>query len=89
MLATRGRPEACELADVFCRAARVRILEHFKNLFGRNDARQYRLAQQVLDGEFAWLEEGIVGWDAAQTLSRSKTMDARVGEMREPATVGR
>jgi alkylation response protein AidB-like acyl-CoA dehydrogenase len=60
MLAARGQREAYRLAEAFCRIARQRIGQNFSNLYGRNDGTLYRLAQQVLRGEHAWLEEGIV-----------------------------
>jgi alkylation response protein AidB-like acyl-CoA dehydrogenase len=59
MLAQRGQAGAVELADVFCREARVRIERLFDDLFARNDPALYRLALRVLSGEYAWLEEGI------------------------------
>src|SRR3712207_6755584 len=61
MLAAQGQKEAIVLADLFCREARRRIREHFANFYGRNDAAIYRVSQQVLRGEHAWLEQGIVG----------------------------
>jgi len=59
MLAKNGQPEAVTLADSFCREARLRIADHFRNLFGPNDDNLYKLAMQVLKGEHAWLEQGI------------------------------
>jgi alkylation response protein AidB-like acyl-CoA dehydrogenase len=59
-LAREGDRNALDLADLFCREARHRIADHFRNLFGPTDGALYRLAQRVLAGEFAWLEEGIV-----------------------------
>jgi hypothetical protein len=50
-----------DLADAFCRDARVRIARNFAQLYGRHDPALYRLAQDVLRGRHAWLEEGIVG----------------------------
>jgi alkylation response protein AidB-like acyl-CoA dehydrogenase len=61
MLAKRGQKEALDLADLFCRESRRRIAEHFTNFYGRNDRSIYRISQQVLRGEHAWLEQGIVG----------------------------
>ena len=62
MLAKKqGRKEAVELADLFCREARHRIAQHFRDFFGPNDERLYKVAQRVLKGEHAWLEAGIVG----------------------------
>jgi hypothetical protein len=61
MLAKRGQKEAVTLADLFCREARRRIKAHFASFYGPNDAAIYRVSQQVLRGEHAWLEQGIVG----------------------------
>jgi len=62
MLAKKqGRKEAVELADLFCREARERIAQHFRDFFGPNDAQLYKVSQRVLKGEHAWLEAGIVG----------------------------
>ena len=60
MLSGRGNSNAVELADVFCRESRLRIANHFRNLFGPTDASLYRLSQGVLKGDYEWLEEGIV-----------------------------
>ncbi len=59
MLAEKGQKEAISLADTFCREARLRIDDHFRNLFGPNDENLYKLAMSVLKGEHAWLEHGI------------------------------
>ena len=59
-LAKEGNSEATALADLFCRAARLRVEQLFANFYGEYDAEMYRVAQQVLRGEHAWLEEGIV-----------------------------
>jgi alkylation response protein AidB-like acyl-CoA dehydrogenase len=61
LLATRGQREAVTLADAFCIEARQRIAAHFRMLFGPSDPALYRVAMQVLRGEHAWLEHGIVG----------------------------
>jgi hypothetical protein len=62
MLAKKqGRTEALELADLFCREARERIAQHFRDFFGPNDAQLYTVSLRVLKGEHAWLEGGIVG----------------------------
>ncbi|HZE08724.1 MAG TPA: acyl-CoA dehydrogenase family protein, partial [Gemmatimonadaceae bacterium] len=60
MLAKQGNAEATRLADVFCIEARERIKLHFDQLFGPNDGALYKLAMEVLRGEHAWLEQGIV-----------------------------
>jgi hypothetical protein len=60
MLAKQGRKEAVTLADAFCIEARDRIRVHFEQLFGPNDPAIYKVAMEVLRGEHAWLEHGIV-----------------------------
>lgn len=60
MLAKQGRQEAVTLADAFCLEARDRINAHFDHLFGANDPAIYKVAMEVLRGEHAWLEQGIV-----------------------------
>ena len=52
------------LADLFSRHARRRVLTRFDELFDNEDAATYRVARQALNGEFSWLEQGIIGVDA-------------------------
>src|SRR6185503_9384612 len=59
-LAKEGNKNANGLADLFCRAARVRIARLFDDFYGHYDAEMYRVAQQVMRGEHAWLETGII-----------------------------
>jgi alkylation response protein AidB-like acyl-CoA dehydrogenase len=61
MLAQQGNKEAAELADLFCREARQRITTNFQRFYGKNDGAIYKVAQHVLAGAHAWLEQGIVG----------------------------
>ncbi len=51
---------AVTLADLFCRQARARVKVKFANLWRNEDTPTYRVAQQVLRGEHAWLEQGLV-----------------------------
>ncbi len=67
-----GNPGAVDLADVFCREARVRVDQLFANLFGPNDGTVYRLAQQVLQGEYSWLEAEIIGLHETEELEGSE-----------------
>ena len=57
--ADRGRA-AAELADVFCRQARLRVDGLFGALWDNSDAADRRLARGVLADRYAWLEEGIL-----------------------------
>lgn len=47
------------IADIFCRGARRRIANHFSAVFRNDDIRTYRVAQDVLTGRHAWLEEDL------------------------------
>jgi hypothetical protein len=60
MLAKQGQREAIALADLFCREARLRIEAHFRNFYGKTDSALSRISQQVLRGDHAWLESGII-----------------------------
>ena len=51
------------LADLFCCQARARIRDRFDRLFSNNDAATYKVAQQTMEGMFAWVEEGLVKED--------------------------
>jgi alkylation response protein AidB-like acyl-CoA dehydrogenase len=86
MLKKRGDANALDLADLFCREARLRIRAHFDNLFGVNDAAIYRVSQQVLRGEFEWLERGII--DAPEPApSGMAPEENRAARREEPAIV--
>jgi hypothetical protein len=60
MLAGQGNKNAMALADLFCRAARLRVERLFQNFYGAHDGVTYAVAQQVLRGEHAWLERGVI-----------------------------
>jgi len=62
-MAKKGQREGIALADLFCREARVRVDRLFDAFYGANDGAMYKVAQQVLRGEHAWLEEGVIGLD--------------------------
>jgi alkylation response protein AidB-like acyl-CoA dehydrogenase len=51
---------AYELADVFCKQARLRVEELFHRLWANTDDADRRLAERVLDGDHAWLEAGVL-----------------------------
>ena len=54
------RQEAVELADLFCGQARRRADRLFSELRANDDDAQYRVAQQVLSGRYAWFEEDVL-----------------------------
>ncbi|WP_430910038.1 acyl-CoA dehydrogenase family protein [Paenarthrobacter ureafaciens] len=58
------RPEhaaaAFELAEAYCEQARVRVDEHFDQLWRNTDDADRDLSRKVLAGDYAWLEAGIL-----------------------------
>jgi len=48
------------VADLFCREARRRVGDLFRAIRRNSDRRSYNLAQQVVEGEHAWLEHGVL-----------------------------
>jgi alkylation response protein AidB-like acyl-CoA dehydrogenase len=58
-----GSPDAAgaaELTDVFCRMTRRRISERFRGIRANDDRAFYRTAGRLLEGEFAFLEHGLL-----------------------------
>jgi len=60
MLAKQGNDRGVIMADLFCRAARERVARLFDSFYGAYDGAMYRVAQQVMRGEHAWMETGII-----------------------------
>ncbi|MGY1578848.1 acyl-CoA dehydrogenase family protein [Streptomyces sp. MN13] len=52
--------EAYQLADAFCRQARVRVDALFARLWNNTDDLDNKLVKNVLAGSYEWLEAGIV-----------------------------
>ncbi|MDG4827594.1 acyl-CoA dehydrogenase family protein [Asanoa sp. WMMD1127] len=77
------RPEGMELADLFCKQAKVRAEALFTALWDNTDAIDAKAAKRILDGRYAWLEEGVVHpesdlpWVAAWQPGPSTTEDVR------------
>ncbi|MEU5784752.1 acyl-CoA dehydrogenase family protein [Micromonospora lupini] len=55
-----ARPENVELADLFCRQARVRVDALFAALWDNTDSVDTAAAKRILAGRYAGLEEGVV-----------------------------
>jgi hypothetical protein len=55
-----GTREAIELAGYFAHRSRLRIAQLFRSLHQPTDRTGYRLAQRVLDGDYEWVEAGIL-----------------------------
>jgi hypothetical protein len=62
---TVGEPAGVELADLFCRQARVRIEALFAALWHNTDALDVRAARRVLEGRYEFLEEGVLPLDGS------------------------
>ncbi|WP_322938483.1 acyl-CoA dehydrogenase family protein [Nocardioides bizhenqiangii] len=51
---------AFALADAFCEQARLRAEHLFDRLWANTDDTDRRVARQVLDGDYAWVEDGVI-----------------------------
>ena len=49
-----------ELADLFCRQARIRIHNYFCGICWNTDLKDKKAADKAMDGGYEWLEKGIV-----------------------------
>ncbi len=58
--ASGGERTRRDLADAFCRLARRRVEALFGQIGANDDPELYAVARGVLDGRFAWLEQGII-----------------------------
>ncbi|MER7055378.1 acyl-CoA dehydrogenase family protein [Streptomyces sp. NPDC000351] len=74
--------EAYQLADAFCRQARIRVEELFGRLWTNTDDVDRKVVKGVLTGAYEWLEQGVVDpsgdgpWiaDAAPGASRRENV---------------
>ncbi|GAA4462781.1 acyl-CoA dehydrogenase family protein [Phytohabitans houttuyneae] len=55
-----ARPEGLELADLFCRQARLRAEALFAALWDNTDSLDSKVAKRVLDGRYEFVEDGVV-----------------------------
>ena len=63
-----GSDEAYELADLFCRGAKLRVDALFAELWDNEDDFNYQAAMKLLDGRYTFAEEGII--DPADLIER-------------------
>ncbi|MEZ7155456.1 acyl-CoA dehydrogenase family protein [Streptomyces sp. MAD19A] len=52
--------EAYQLADAFCRQARLRVEELFGRLWSNTDDLDRKVVKNVLGGSYTWLEDGVI-----------------------------
>ncbi len=63
LLRGQGSPEgraAYQLADAFCRQARLRAEELFGRLWENTDDIDHKVVKGILGGAYTWLEEGVI-----------------------------
>ena len=64
--------EFLELAEMYCRDARLIIKQNFSGVGDNNDARMYKLAQKVMaDDQYTWLSDGIVNEDFSEIMGNA------------------
>jgi hypothetical protein len=75
---------AFALADAFCEQARLRVDHLFRRLWANTDDSDRQIAARVLDGDFTWLEAGVLDqsegtgpWIAAWTPGPSEDETVR------------
>lgn len=79
----KDRPEGVELANLFCRQSRLRAEALFAALWDNTDSLDTTVAKRVLEGRYAFLEEGVVtapsdqAWVAAWQAGPSDAEDVR------------
>jgi alkylation response protein AidB-like acyl-CoA dehydrogenase len=85
--------EAMRLADVFAKNARVRVRHLFSELKHNADDATYKLAQGVLKGDYAFVEDGAMLTDTSQgtgapAADRKKQADRELSGTRVATQVG-
>ena len=55
-----ARENVTDLADAFCRQARLRCDALLQGLWHNTDALDAKLSRRILDGQFTWVEEGVI-----------------------------
>lgn len=77
-----------EIADHFCRGARRRVHELFRGIGSNDDPSSWKLAQEVVAGDHAWLERGILDFHDLHALARAADEEEPgAPARRQPASV--
>ncbi|MDX1396264.1 MAG: acyl-CoA dehydrogenase family protein [Gemmatimonadota bacterium] len=78
-----GAEEAVRLADSFAFSSRQRVGELFRKIRSNHDAADYRVAQDILGGEYEWMERGIVGLQKA-ALDSIRSIEPDAADAADP-----
>ncbi len=71
--------EATDLANQFCRSARRRVRQLFRDLWSNDDDARYRTALDVLRGRHVWLERGLLEPAAKSALRAAQKEELPAG----------
>jgi hypothetical protein len=67
------------LADTFCQGAALKVETLFRGLWRNNDAANVALSKSVLDGDYQWVESGIITLDEADA-ARARRASRKASE---------
>ena len=81
MLAKQGQKNAMDLADVFCAEARKRIEYNFTNLFADSDDKAYKVVQNLMKGEYDWLQGTLVE-ESPAAMPTPEAVEAAISKLR-------
>jgi alkylation response protein AidB-like acyl-CoA dehydrogenase len=81
MLARQGQKNAMDLADVFCAEARKRIEFNFTNLFTDSDDKAYKVVQNLMKGDYDWLQGNLVE-ESAEAMPTPEAVEAAISKLR-------
>ena len=80
--------EYLELAEMYCKDARLIIKQNFAGVSDNNDARMFRLAQRVMeDDKYTWLTDGIVHEDFSEIMGDANVWTLELDKKPEKAEV--
>ncbi len=57
---SKTHANAMDLADVFCREARMRVETNFRQLFDNHDEESYKLVSKLMKGDYGWMRGEMV-----------------------------
>ncbi|HEV7920699.1 MAG TPA: acyl-CoA dehydrogenase family protein [Thermoanaerobaculia bacterium] len=83
MLAKQSKEQqnALDLADVFCREARMRVDTNFRYLFDNHDEQSYKLVSHLMKGEYKWLEGHLVEGPTETVMPTSEQIEEAIARM--------